>query len=266
MGLLRPSHKIANNGKATILGSIKALIFILAAYLVSARLWAEDTCPAGPFETDVRVISAAISSHPLRPRVWDARRNNGTRYGGITDGASWDSAGGLMNYGSVQLTYDAKRYVVIHVLGQWPARGARLTSEFGRQLSNQVIRRAGNAIYTTTITRPTPEQARQFGCLANRLSKHTASFPAAPTPSPDVPAANTPTDGKSETCSSTAAYTIEGYDDHEENFALVSGGSVVEYDPDLSCAREAMIGRIIALANDWVTEAIARAGGTWRGP
>jgi hypothetical protein len=249
------------------MGFIKALIFIFAGYLVSGLAWAEDMCPAGPFETDVRVISAAIASHPLRPRVWDASRTNGTSYGGITDGASWYSAGGLMNYGSVQLTYDAKRYVIIHVEGQWPPRGTRVTSDFGRQPSNQVVRHAGNATYTTTITRPTPEEARQFDCLANRLSKHTASIPAVPAPSPDTPADTTRVDGKSETCSTTAAHTIEGTDSHEESFGLVSRGSVVEYDPDLSCAtREAMVLRINALVNDWVNEAIARADGTRRAP
>lgn len=249
------------------MGFIKALIFIFVGYLVSGGARAEERCPAGPFETDVGVISAAIALHPLRPRVWDASRTYGTPYGGITDGASWYSAGGLMNYGGVQLTYDAKRYVVIQVLGQWPPRGTRLASDFGRQLSNQVVRRVGNATYTTTITRPTPEGARQFACLTNRLSRHIASIPAVPTPSPDNPSDNAPTGGKSETCSSKAAYTTEGTDSHEETFGLVSGGSVVEYDPELSCAtREALVLRIGALADGWVTAAIARADGTWRAP
>jgi len=38
-----------------------------------------------------------------------------------------------------------------------------------RPIPNQVIRHVGDVTYTTTTARPTPEQARQFACLANRL-------------------------------------------------------------------------------------------------
>ncbi len=71
------------------MGFIRALIFIFAGCLISGGAWTEDLCPAGPFETDVGVISAAIASHPLRPRVWDASGTHGTPYGGISDGAAW---------------------------------------------------------------------------------------------------------------------------------------------------------------------------------
>ncbi len=55
---------------------IKAMAFILAGYLVSGTACAKEVCPTGPLETDVRVIAAAIDSHPLRPRVWDASGNS----------------------------------------------------------------------------------------------------------------------------------------------------------------------------------------------
>ena len=129
-----------------VMGIIMAMALILAGYLVSGTAWAMEVCPTVPFETDVRV-AAAIASHPLRPRVWDASRTFDAAAGEMTDGASWLSAGGLMNYGSVQLSYDAKRYVVVHVLGRWPPRGMRPEENDDRQLSNQVVRRSGNATY-----------------------------------------------------------------------------------------------------------------------
>lgn len=237
------------------MGIIKAMAFILAGYLLSGTARAKEACPTSPFETDVRVIAAAIASHPLRPRVWDASRANDTSIAEMTDGAAWYSVGGLMNYGSVQLIYDAKRYVVIHVLGQWPPRGMRRNPNYGRQLSNQVVRRSGNATFTTTITRPSPEQARQFACLTNRLADSTLKrVPPAvtgPAMSPLPPRRAPSSDEKSETCSSRGQTSYEGTDAAFGNFGLVSGGSVVEYSPELSCAaREDLVFQMDTLAND----------------
>jgi sugar lactone lactonase YvrE len=252
------------------MGIIKAMPFILAGCLVGGVAWAKDVCPTSPFETDVRVIAAAIASHPLRPRVWDASRNNDRSAAEMADGASWYAAGGLMNYGSVELIYDANRYVVIHIQGQWPPRGMRHGPNFGRQLSNQVVRSSGNATYTTTITRPTPEQARRFACLTNLLAdpalKRVPSALTGPAIRPPLPQRAVGGEN-SETCSSRGQTSYEGTDAAFGNFGLVSGGSVLEYNPQLSCAaREDLVYQMAALANDWVIEAIARADGTWQAP
>ena len=41
----------------------------------------------GPFETDVSAISAALASHPLRPRVWDASPLSNERQAELKDGS-----------------------------------------------------------------------------------------------------------------------------------------------------------------------------------
>lgn len=255
------------------MGLIKAIPIIVAGCaLTSTAARAHDLCPAGPFETDVRAIAATISSHPLRPPVWDASAEFTHGPARLTDGAYWYSAGGFMSpYGRSQ-SYDAKRYVLVSVFGAWPGPGVRMTHGYGEELPNQVGRQIGSAMYTTTITRPTPEQARKYSCLANRLvapsikdrsSTHVQS-PANPGPILKIAVSSIQGEG----CSSRGASADNSdADGHEESFQLLSGGSVVNYNSELSCAtRAALLGRMGQLTEDWLDEAIARAKGTWRAP
>jgi hypothetical protein len=81
------------------MGFIRALSLIVTGYVISGTAaWAQDLCPAGPFETDVHVIAAAIAAQPLKPRVWDASPEFfDVVPAQLTDGAFWDSSGGLAN-------------------------------------------------------------------------------------------------------------------------------------------------------------------------
>ena len=63
---------------------IKALL--LGAVVTSATaVRAREACPEGPFETDPRVIAAAIAAQPLKQRVWD---ESPLRGGGPDEGAA----------------------------------------------------------------------------------------------------------------------------------------------------------------------------------
>jgi NHL repeat len=250
---------------------VKALLLIVAGYVMSGTAaWGKDQCPAGPFETDIRVITAAIAAQPLKPRAWDASRESGPGYD-LADGAFWESSGGLLSTSSEFLSYDTKRYVVVKVYGEFSAQQARkVLGHFG-QVPNQVIRQVRQGVYVTTVARPTPQQARQFACLANFLAG-PARKPGSP--SPDESAANSPVipgiliaGHPSETCSSTAAYSIEGSDEFSGSFALRSRGVALEYDPELAClARSELLFRLQELAGDPIDEAVARGEGTWRAP
>jgi hypothetical protein len=254
------------------MGFIKVVPVIVAGCALSGTVArAHDLCPTGPFETDVRAIAAAIASHPLRPRVWDASAEFTNRPARLTDGVYWYSAGGFMSSYGRSLSYDAKRYVVVGVNGNWPRPGIRVRPAYGEELPNQVVRRIGGATYTTTITRPTPEQARKYACLVNRLVasplKDRSSMPVqSPTNPGPIPKSGVST--QSENCSSRGASSDSSdMHGHSESFELLSGGSVVDYDTELSCdTRAALLSRMDQLTEDWLDEATARAKGTWRAP
>ena len=160
------------------MGVSRAPLLIVTAYFVGCTLAsAEEACPAAPFETDVGKIAAAIAAQPLEPLHSDASGPpSGTPESErLTDGAVWTSAGGLGAHSAVSLDYDAKRYLIVHVLEDWPSRDVYELNvkpsppERAKPIRNQVIRQVGDVTYTTTAARPTPEQAREFACLANRL-------------------------------------------------------------------------------------------------
>lgn len=255
---------------------IRTLFLIAAAYVVNVTAGlAADLCPAGPFETDPGVIVAAIAAQPLKPHAWDASPDSRYTFSPLTDGVSWATMGGLLHFGSESLSYDAKRYVAISVIGTWPppeylVRRAGSPSHVDRLLSNQVVHHSGRATYTTTIARPTPDQARQFACVVNRMiaasNKGDAPTPGEPDTHP-MSAAENGAGQKGEHCNSTGAYSVHGNDDYEEGFVLLSRGTPVKYDTDLSCAtRSAYTSRIGEIVSDMIDESIAEAKGNWRTP
>jgi sugar lactone lactonase YvrE len=209
---------------------------------------ADGGCPAGPFETDIHVISASIAAQPLRRRIVDASQDNIAQLADVTDGAGWFSAGGLLNHGSMELAYDAKRYVVVSVQGVWPPGGYDAARVSGRRPANQAIRHTPNAFYVTTVARPTPAQARRFACLANQLV---------------MPASTVETVDE---CYVPPSQQVPDTDGHVESWGFKIGGSWAKYNQTISCtAREEMgDGLIQNVAYDPIDEAIARADGTWR--
>src|SRR5579871_5775694 len=90
---LTPLMKIRRSGALRL---IELLILIVGAQLPSGTARAgDDTCPPGPFETDIHVIAAAIAAHPLHPRVWDASPLSDPVGNQIADGFASYGAGGL---------------------------------------------------------------------------------------------------------------------------------------------------------------------------
>jgi hypothetical protein len=254
------------------MGFIKAVTVIVAGCALSGPpVAAQDLCPAGPFETDVHAIAAAISAHPLKPRVWEASAEFGKEPAQLSDGIWSYGAGGLASPYGRSTSYDAKRYVLVDVNGQWPGPGRRGDPAGPEALPNQVVHRIGRATYTTTVTRPTPDQARKFACLANRLVappfKERSSTPVHSPANPE-PLPGSALSTQSQNCSSIGASgDSSDPDGHEESFEFLSGGSVVHYNTELPCAtRAALLGRMNQLTEDWLDEATARAKGTWRAP
>ena len=254
------------------MGLIRAVAVIVAGCALSgAAAAARDLCPAGPFETDVHAIAATISSHPLRPRVWDASAEFGTKPAQLSDGVWSYGAGGLASPYGRSTSYDAKGYVLVDVFGQWPDPGRRVRRADAEELPDQVVRRIGRSTYTTTVTRPTPEQARKFACMANTLvappfeERSSTSVPSSANPDP-IPGSALST--QTQSCSSIGASADSSDPDgHEESFELLSGGSAVHYNTELPCAtRAALLGRMDQLTEDWLDEATARAKGAWRAP
>jgi hypothetical protein len=235
------------------MGFIKALPLIVAGYVMScAAATAAELCRAGPFETDARVIAAAMAAQPQKLVPWDASVVSGAdeRFL-LTDGARWAESGGLLATKATELRYDVKRYSVVSVVERWPMsdnlRGRRFKSdgpEPTRRIPNQVIRRVGHHTYTTTIARPTPEQAREFACLANQY--------VAP-----------PVDKKSRwVCDPGLAS-----DEYEESFSLVSNRSGVVVDTDIPCdTRVDLENRMAEVVSDPIDEVIERGKGTWQFP
>ena len=225
---------------------LKALAVCVVGGVLSVTVArAGDLCPDGLFQTDVRAIAATISSHPLRP-AWDASTEFINGPDGLTDGIYTYGAGGLANYGGRSLSYDWKRYVVVSVYGDWSSPRRRSNPVYAEPLSNQAVRQIGKATYLTTIARPTPEQARKYACLANRLLKALQSAPV---------------QTQSDNSNSQSTFYDPLPDGHEDRFAFRSGGSTI-YNTDFSDpASAALLQQMTQLTEVWLSEATARARG-----
>lgn len=220
-----------------------ALLLIVAGCVIDSVASAEDLCPAGPFETDVGKITAAMVAEPLEPNLPHASNANSDtpQATQLTDGAIWTASGGLGAHGQLTLEYDAKRYIVRDIEEEWPQRDIldlsreRTRSEPPKAIPQQVIRKVGEVTTTTTIARPTPEQARTFACLANRLMAPPDQKSPARSPESSENSRSRPeiTVSASPLCTEVGWFT----DAHVEGFSLlVSGDSVLMDKSDLSCA------------------------------
>jgi sugar lactone lactonase YvrE len=259
------------------MGFTKKPLLIVAGYVISyATAAAESLCPAGPFETDVRKIATAIAAEQPKPDVRDAvSPASGTPENEqLTDGAIWTAAGGLGGHSAVSLLYDAKRYVVVNVVENWPLRDV---SDFSlkparpepvKPIPNQVIRHVGEVTYTTTTARPTPEQAREFACLANRLLapplEEKPSTSSVPPSNPQTPPEVTVTGRR---ICSPGEFT----DAHVEGFQLLSSklgpGPALTDSSGIPCAtRRELQNHMEEVAYDPINEVIERGKGTWQSP
>lgn len=255
---------------------IKALRFISMAYVMSAMsARAEAVCPDGPFETDARLIAAAIAAEPLQPVGWYAERAIAAAPLGDqpADGATMGGAGGFMSTGGEFAAYDARSYVIVET--QWTIDRPEFRLQFGLQpqkppepLPNRVIQKVGDVIYVTIIGRPTPDDAREFACLANQLL-------APPRPQPPPPPAYEPWldphwNGE---ITIVAHKRLPGCaepqwsDGHMESFGLRTSRPGARYNTDLSCiARSDLEGNLKEVVYDAVQEITERSEGKWQAP
>lgn len=249
----------------------KALRLIAAIYLVgSTRALAEDPCPAGPFETDIQAIAAAIAAEPLKPVAWYAERSiSNAPFGDrLTDGATMRSSGGFMSTGGGSTEYDAKRYVIVET--EWSTKRAGFDSErlkSSKPTPNQVTQKVGKLTYITIVGRPALDDAREFACVANELL--APSHPKLPTSS-FVPPSDPNWNGE---ITIVARKGLPGCpepqftDGHEESFALMTSHPGMKYNTDLSCTAQADLeGRLKETVYDAVNDITARSEGKWQPP
>ncbi len=228
---------------------------IIIAYLVgcgTAR--AEELCPTGPFDTDVRSIAAAIAAEPAKPPDWYADRATSNTLDPI-DGAINQSGGGLGGHASSTLRYDARHYVVLLVDETWPDPNFGVVPEEPPKPGpNRVVRKVGNETYSTTVSRPTPEDAREFACLANHLLMSS---------SPPDPAPSSPTEVivSIQRACPEPSYTDEAYD----SLALQSSRPALGYDNNLTCEIRGQLKiHLKELMSAMLKEGTERAAGSWR--
>jgi hypothetical protein len=221
----------------------RALTLIFIGYVGwSTRARAEEPCTTGPFETDVRAIAAAESRQWLKASDWQEGQYWGEPKQ-LSDGANWSWSGGLLNTQGHRLTYDAKRYVVVGSTIEFDQRKAR---DIPPARGIQVISRRRDGTFVRTVSRPTPDEARQFACLANQLLsspvKRAPPFSqdlagATPTTSFDLSMAPGPSAG----CSEYVRDSEEGSDEWSSSFELVHAGSIAKYGGSVPCAFRAAI-------------------------
>jgi hypothetical protein len=255
------------------MGIARVLCLIAAAGVMaheSAR--AGNLCPAAPFETDVHTIAAAIAAEPLRPAAWYADmaiaciRLEADR---LTDGAAFHNSGGLMRSSAASLEYDAKRYVLVYLDTEWPSRldFGRTKSAPPKPIPNQVVRKVGDVTYITTIARPTPEDAREFACLANRLLGPTRPKPPPaiyePPSDPTLPIEVTVTASRPGPRCAPPQFT----DGYMESFGLLSSRPGFSYDADVPCDIQADLeSHIKEVLYAPINEVFERGKGTWEPP
>ena len=229
---------------------------------------ADEPCPTVPFETDVRAIAATMAAEPMRPLAWYADAAIAGRLE-MTEGAWQRAGGGLGGHGEISMWYDAKHYVSVYLDTEWPPPPnfafLRDTSQPPPLLSNQLVRKISDRTYTLTVARPTPEEAREFACVANQL----IVIPR-PKPPPPVEARSNPNSPVEVTVTaSRRAPRCEVWmsDEAYNNYYISTGLPGFSYDPELSCAargkleshsREVVYGPIV--------ETFERRSGTWRPP
>jgi hypothetical protein len=165
-----------------------AIVACLPVYALAASV---PDCPAGPFETDPDAIALSFLFEPSDSDILKVTENDGNKtpeIGRIRAGVLWHSAGGLGSYGSEGwLAYDAERHLILS-FGMETRRYATQYAELGDGSvippQGDVVRPDGSVTYVMNFARATPDQARQFACLANTLANRYAALQAAHPPLP----------------------------------------------------------------------------------
>jgi hypothetical protein len=219
-----------------------------------SSVWADDPCPSEPFETDLQVVEQRIAVEPLRPVDWYADRILSPTFfpdERLTEGFVSGGSGGLGNHSAVSLKYDAKRYVLVYVIREWPmpanAPYAGLASSTipAKPAAQQAVRKRGNDTYVITVARLTPKEAVEFACLANQL---LAPTPAPPPPPPPYEPPSDPNAPVEITVASTVRRSNcedTFTDGHMESAELFSSRHDFSIDLNLSCnTRQDLISRI----------------------
>lgn len=225
---------------------------IVMAYLAgSATVRAGELCPTGPFNTDVRSIAASIAAEPAEPLDWYADRATSNTLDPI-DGAIDSSGGGLGGHGSSTLRYDARHYVVVLVNRTWPNPNVMLVPEEPPKPGpNRIVRKVGNETYSTTVSRATPEAAREFACVANQLLMPTHPPDPAPSMIEVTVVARCP----------QLSFTDGMYD----SFVLRSSRPRVNDDSNFTCEIQSQLeNHMKELMYAMLKEGSERAAGSWR--
>lgn len=236
---------------------------VIPLLLAGSVVHAQDLCPTGPFETDIQAIAATMAAEPLQPLGWYADRAIGDQLQ-VTDGAWQRAGGGLGGHGRLQMWYDAQHYVSVYLETEWPPPPDSWMYPKGRDkplplMPNQLVRTIPPNTYTLTVGRPTPEEAREFACLANQLL--TIPQPE-PTPAPRSDSGNEVTVTayrpwpRCEVWMSDGAYN---------NYFLSTSRPGFTYDRDLTCeARRNLESESQSPIYGPITETFERRSGTWR--
>jgi hypothetical protein len=170
-----------------------AKFVLLAAggcYITTGALAAEQSCPLGPFETNLATIASALAATTVPPGSSSeaSASPDDSENGRLTDGAEWISAGGFMSDRDARswMSYDAKRYQSI-VGWSVPGQATEVAQQFRfvRVVPGVVVRQvAATVTYVIVTARLTPEQARKAACLANQMFTPKEYPPKSPVAQP----------------------------------------------------------------------------------
>jgi sugar lactone lactonase YvrE len=247
----------------------KMLALIAANSLIGWRsAHAQERCPAVPFETDVATIVAAMAADPVKPLEWYADETIAGRFR-VSEGAVQSAGGGLGGHGQISMWYDAKHYVSVWLDTSWPPPPnfgfLEGTSKPLPLMSNQLVRKISDRTYTLTVARPTPEEAREFACVANQL---LVIPPPKPAPA-DAPQSSLDSSREVVVTASrrTARCDLWFSDGAYNNYGISTSTPGFRYDPDLSCADSRKLeNRTQQIAYGPIAETFERRDGTWRPP
>jgi hypothetical protein len=237
---------------------------VMPLLALSSLVQAEDLCPTAPFETDVQAIAATMAAEPLQPLEWYADKAIANQLE-VTDGAWQSAGGGLGGHGEVHMWYDARHYVSVYLETQWPPRagGFIYPTSPGKPpppLPNQLVRKISPNTYTLTVGRPTPEEAREFACLANQLL-------VIPRPKPVPAVGSRPGSSREVTVTAQRPVRCEVWltDAAYNNYSVSTSRPGFTYDPDLTCTvRRNLESESQQPIYGPITETFERQTGTWR--
>jgi sugar lactone lactonase YvrE len=154
--------------------SFRTLVLLAASLSASGATMcgaAAELCPRGEFETDLTELKHSFVQPDTRMEKTSLPFFGAVppEISRIRSGVISSMAGGPLGHFAVWEAYDAARHLFVLVNGG---------SEYGSSPTDcdgyRFELRAGDRTYCMTIVSGTPDQARQFACLVNRLSADSA--------------------------------------------------------------------------------------------